>query len=354
MDNLAVWYSRLDANVDRGATPCRARPQAGQGDGEQTVAKAQTKDSLKALAKLTHVVDGEVRIDLGPAADRPDRGARAARRTITRSSMRSTQLVPRVPALAAARPSQARRGIPRRRTSRARSSGSAASGRELDHAAARSRRQRPLFLQIKEAEAVRARAVPRQARVSQPRPAGRRGPADDAGGERHLPRLDSQPEGPRRQRSATSTSASCGTGRRRSNLDTILPRGLELYADMCGWTLARAHARSGDRVAIASYLGKSDVFDRAVADFAVAYADLNERDYAAMQAAVVVRPPHGRGGRLRTTFTVFTGIAQLCPLPSRHGRSSGQADHPTGLAARPRRPRSRRPRLEDGLRPLGG
>ncbi len=70
------------------------------------------------------------------------------------------------------------------------------------------------------------------------------------------------------------------------DLDTILPRGLEIYADVCGWTLARAHARSGDRVAIASYLGKSDVFDRALTDFAFAYADLNERDYAAMQAAV--------------------------------------------------------------------
>jgi uncharacterized protein (DUF2252 family) len=71
-----------------------------------------------------------------------------------------------------------------------------------------------------------------------------------------------------------------------ANLDTILPRGLELLAGVCGWTLARAHARSGDRVAIASYLGKSDVFDRAIADFAVAYADLNERDYAAMREAV--------------------------------------------------------------------
>ena len=71
-----------------------------------------------------------------------------------------------------------------------------------------------------------------------------------------------------------------------ANLDAILPRGLELYAGICGWTLARAHARSGDRVAIASYLGKSDVFDRAMADFAVAYADLNERDYAAMREAV--------------------------------------------------------------------
>ena len=50
---------------------------------------------------------------------------------------------------------------------------------------------------------------------------------------------------------------------------------------MCGWTLARAHARSGDRIAIASYLGKRDTFDQALADFAEAYADQNEQDYRA-------------------------------------------------------------------------
>jgi uncharacterized protein (DUF2252 family) len=69
------------------------------------------------------------------------------------------------------------------------------------------------------------------------------------------------------------------------DLETIVPRGLELYGRWCGWTLARAHARSGDRVAIASYLGKSEVFDRALAEFAAAYADLNDRDYAALAAA---------------------------------------------------------------------
>ena len=69
------------------------------------------------------------------------------------------------------------------------------------------------------------------------------------------------------------------------DLETIVPRGLELYARWCGWTLARAHARSGDRIAIASYLGKSDTFDRAIADFAAAYADLNDRDYSALRAA---------------------------------------------------------------------
>ena len=58
------------------------------------------------------------------------------------------------------------------------------------------------------------------------------------------------------------------------------------YGGLCGWTLARAHARSGDRIAIATYLGKGDVVDRAIADFAEAYADQNERDCAALQEAV--------------------------------------------------------------------
>ena len=55
---------------------------------------------------------------------------------------------------------------------------------------------------------------------------------------------------------------------------------------MCGATLARAHARSGDRIAIASYLGTSDTFDRAIADFSSAYADQNERDYKSLVDAV--------------------------------------------------------------------
>src|SRR4029077_5579809 len=69
------------------------------------------------------------------------------------------------------------------------------------------------------------------------------------------------------------------------DLDTILPKGLELYGEVCGFLLAHAHARSGDRIAISSYLGKGDTFDRALAEFAVAYADQNERDYAALQQA---------------------------------------------------------------------
>jgi uncharacterized protein (DUF2252 family) len=69
-------------------------------------------------------------------------------------------------------------------------------------------------------------------------------------------------------------------------IDAMVPSGMAAYARMCGWTLARAHARSGDRVALAAYLGGSDRFDQAIADFAEAYADQNEDDYAALQTAV--------------------------------------------------------------------
>jgi hypothetical protein len=59
-----------------------------------------------------------------------------------------------------------------------------------------------------------------------------------------------------------------------------------MYGETCGWTLARAHARSGDRIAIAAYLGQSDAFDRAIAEFSEAYADQNEHDYGALTQAV--------------------------------------------------------------------
>jgi uncharacterized protein (DUF2252 family) len=66
-----------------------------------------------------------------------------------------------------------------------------------------------------------------------------------------------------------------------ADVDSLLVPSATLYARICGATLARAHARWGDRIAIASYLGKSDRFDQAIADFAAVYADQNERDYEA-------------------------------------------------------------------------
>ena len=82
-----------------------------------------------------------------------------------------------------------------------------------------------------------------------------------------------------------------------ADVDNMLVPGATLYARICAATLARAHARWGDRIAIASYLGKGDAFDRAIADFCAAYADQNERDYEAFAAAV-------KSGRL----TARTGL----------------------------------------------
>jgi len=69
-------------------------------------------------------------------------------------------------------------------------------------------------------------------------------------------------------------------------IEALIPAGMTVYARLCGWTLARAHARSGDRIALAAYLGSSGKFDQAIADFAETYADQNELDYAAFQGAV--------------------------------------------------------------------
>jgi uncharacterized protein (DUF2252 family) len=69
------------------------------------------------------------------------------------------------------------------------------------------------------------------------------------------------------------------------DIAAMVPDGMRLYGEACGWTLARAHARSGDRIAIAAYLGSSDVFDVAIADFAEAYAEQNQRDYQALADA---------------------------------------------------------------------
>ena len=69
-------------------------------------------------------------------------------------------------------------------------------------------------------------------------------------------------------------------------VEAARPDGAAAYGKTCGWTLARAHARSGDRIAIAGYLGTGDVFDQAIATFAETYADQNERDYGALKDAV--------------------------------------------------------------------
>jgi hypothetical protein len=74
--------------------------------------------------------------------------------------------------------------------------------------------------------------------------------------------------------------------KRSADVDSMSPEAFAIYGRLCGWTLARAHARSGDRVAIAAYLGGGDSFDTAIAEFAEAYAEQSERDHAALVAAI--------------------------------------------------------------------
>ena len=97
-----------------------------------------------------------------------------------------------------------------------------------------------------------------------------------------------------------------------------------VYARVCGWTLARAHARSGDAIAIASYLGQGDRFDRAMASFAEAYADQNERDYAALRQAVDVRPDRCQDG---------TVTRRPCDWRPRSAEGSRKSPVPTSAKA---------------------
>ena len=109
-----------------------------------------------------------------------------------------------------------------------------------------------------------------------------------------------------------------------ADVDQMIPQGMQAYGRLCGWTLARAHARSGDRIAIAAYLGStSDTFDKAIGSFAESYADQNERDYydappAISDGRVVAESGVGRdpgtdlAGGGRATQSPTWGDAVLC------------------------------------------
>ena len=145
----------------------------------------------------------------------------------------------------------------------------------------------PLFLQVKEATASVLEDHLPKSRYQQPGERVVQGPAHDAGRERHLPRLDEGRRGRPLPLLAPAPRHE-GLGRRRG--DDARRRSRSTRA-LCGWTLARAHARSGDPIAIAAYLGKSDAFDQSITDFSERYADQNERDYEAFTDAI-------RSGRL--------------------------------------------------------
>ena len=132
---------------------------------------------------------------------------------------------------------------------------------------------------------------PAQEPLQAARRAGGPGAADDAGGQRHLPGLD---QGPRRQPALLLAPAARHEGLGRGRSDG--PLGLNFYAGVCGWTLARAtpaRGSGGDR----RLPGEDDQFDRSITDFSKRYAEQNERDYQAFIGGGPIRTAGGTGRR---------------------------------------------------------
>ena len=282
MSNLELWYSRID--VDEIAALA-----ARQGTGKQVkrfdrnVAKARSKDSLRAFAKLTTTVGGEPRIASDPPLIVPIEelvsGVKPAEleefvRGVIRSYQRTLtpdrrQLLERFRYVHAARKVV---GV-----------GSVGTRAWIVLMLGRDEND-PLFLQLKEAQPSVLEPFLGKSAFAKP-------------GQRVV-------EGQRLTQAAsdimlgwTRVTAPDGVsrdfymrqlwdGKGSAIVEMMNPLAMTLYAELCGRALAKAHARSGDAIAIASYLGGGDSFDRALASFAEAYADQNERDYNALREAV--------------------------------------------------------------------
>jgi uncharacterized protein (DUF2252 family) len=276
--NLDVWYARTD--VAAVMSDVRSKLSAKEmRKVELNAAKARSKDSLRALSKLTHVVEGEPRIVSDPPIVVPV--------AELLEDVEAEQLQERMRKLL----HEYRDSLPpdRRRllegyrfvdmARKVVGVGSVGTRVWVILMAGRDGGD-PLFLQCKEAgpSALEAFTSPSEF---------------DNHGERVV-------QGQRlMQASSDILLGWLGTtgfdGRARdfyvrqlwdwkqsADVDGMGPDALQLYGALCAWTLARAHARSGDRIAIAAYLGKGDVFDRAIGDFAERYADQNEADYSAL------------------------------------------------------------------------
>ena len=286
---LEAWYDHLD--VDKVQAWLQSQRDEEHAAKQQVkgfdavVAKARTKDSMQAFSKLVSNESGQLRIIadpplIVPVEDLVPDGIGAEQ---TEDAMRDI--------LAAYQPDAAH-GEPPARGVHVRAHGAQGRRRRqrrhtrVDRAAARPRRRRSAVPAGEGGSGVGARALPRAVRVRQPGRARRAGPAPHAGA-RATSSWDGSAsrgeDGIERDFYMRQLRDWKGSARRR---EVLVPRGALLYARICGETLARAHARSGDRVEIAAYLGKSTAFDEAIADFAEAYADQNDADYAAFLAAI--------------------------------------------------------------------
>ncbi len=286
MRNVDVWYAHID--IEQLFAQLQKQVAARQVKrARATVAKARTRDSMQAFAKLTRMVDGEPRIVadpplIVPVADLVDASVPREQlvetmRQLIRSYRGSLQNDRRVLLESYRFVDMARKVV---------GVGSVGTRAWIVLLMGIDGRD-PLFLQAKEAQAsVLERFVGKSRYSNQGERVVR--------GQRLMQAVSDIFLGWQR---ATATDTLDDASRDfyirqlrdwkgSAVIEEMVPRGMAEYARVCGWTLARAHGRSGDRVAIASYLGGGDVFDRALAEFAERYADQNERDYRALQEAV--------------------------------------------------------------------
>ena len=284
MTNLDVWYAHADLDDLRAQldSQMKARQRKMVDKG---MAKARTRDSMQEVAKLTRIVDGRPRIISDPPLLVPivellpkeqERTAFWAQIQDLLAKYRRTLETDRRFLLEQYQVADIARKVVGVGSVGTRCWIILMLGRDESD---------PLFLQVKEAEAsVLSRFVgaSKYTNMGQRVVAGQRlmQASSDIflGWQRNEDGLDGKPHDfyIRQLRDWKYSIV----------IEALIPRGMRIYGELCGWALARAHARSGDRIAIAAYLGGSDVFDQAITRFAAAYADQNERDHQALVDAV--------------------------------------------------------------------
>jgi uncharacterized protein (DUF2252 family) len=272
MREMDVWYSHVVADdlldMFRAARPPKVVKRVGDG-----LAKARTRDSLQAAGKLTEIVDGQRRFNDQPPVlmhlEELDSATDSAHTLFHQYA--ATLEDDRRELIERFDPVDVARKIVGVGSVGTRCIVVLLRGRDIDD---------PLILQVKEAGRSVLEAYLGKSRYQH---AGHRVVA-----------------GQRLMQAASDIFLGWMTGPAgrhfywrqlrdmKASVDVALlkPPGLELYAEACGWALARGHARSGQRIAIASYMGAGDRFDQAIADFALAYADQTERDYELVMKAI--------------------------------------------------------------------
>jgi uncharacterized protein (DUF2252 family) len=285
MRHIDVWYTRLDADtIVQGfsvkmTTRAKRRMKA-------DLAKARTKDSVRALAKLCGTVDGEFRIIGNPPLITPIEdvlpGAEQTHLDVVIRRMIDTY--------AESLPPDRRELLERYRYVHAARKvvgvGSVGTRAWILRLIGRDHGD-PLFLQFKEAQPSVLEPFLGKSRFAQHGErivAGQRmmqAAADIMLGWERIEAIDGETK--------DFYIRQLWDAKGSAEIELMKPAGLSAYGAICGWTLARAHARSGDALTISSYLGTKDPFDRAMVAFGETYADQNERDYQALKQAAQTR-----------------------------------------------------------------